>query len=62
MKKELATYFSILAWRYPWIEEPGGLQSTGSQKKSDMNEQLKDNKELEGYASLFGCAENWGKS
>ena len=62
MKKELATYFSILAWRYPWTEEPGGLQSTGSQKKSDMNEQLKDNKELEGYASLFGCAENWGKS
>jgi len=27
----LATLFSILAWRIPWTEEPGGLQSTGSQ-------------------------------
>ena len=28
----MATYSSILAWRIPWAEEPGGLQSTGSQK------------------------------
>ena len=28
----MATHPSILAWRIPWIEEPGGLQSTGSQK------------------------------
>ena len=27
----MATYSSILAWRSPWTEEPGGLQSTGSQ-------------------------------
>ena len=27
----LATHFSTLAWRIPWTEEPGGLQSTGSQ-------------------------------
>ena len=26
----MATHSSILAWRIPWIEEPGGLQSTGS--------------------------------
>ena len=26
------TYFSILAWRIPWTEEPGGLQSMGSQR------------------------------
>ena len=31
LKKELATHSSILAWRNPWTEEPGGLQSTGSQ-------------------------------
>ena len=30
--KEMATHSSILAWRIPWIEEPGGLQSTGSQR------------------------------
>ena len=26
-EKEMATYSSILAWRIPWAEEPGGLQS-----------------------------------
>ena len=29
---EMATHSSILAWRIPWMEEPGGLQSTGSQR------------------------------
>ena len=28
----MATYSSILAWRIPWTEEPGGLQSVGSQR------------------------------
>ena len=32
MKKEMATQSDILAWRIPWTEEPGGLQSTGSQR------------------------------
>ena len=27
LKKEMATHSSILAWRIPWTEEPGGLQS-----------------------------------
>ena len=30
--KEMATHSSILAWRIPWTEEPGGLQSMGSQR------------------------------
>ena len=30
--KEMAIHSSILAWRIPGIEEPGGLQSTGSQR------------------------------
>ena len=29
----MATYSSMLAWEIPWTEEPGGLQSTGSQKE-----------------------------
>ena len=29
--KEMATHSSIFAWRIPWIEEPGGLHSMGSQ-------------------------------
>ena len=30
LEKGMATYSSILAWRIPWTEEPGGLQSMGS--------------------------------
>ena len=32
LEKETATHSSILAWSIPWTEEPGGLQSTGSQR------------------------------
>ena len=32
LEKEMATHSSILAWRIPWTEEPGGLHSTGSQR------------------------------
>ena len=32
LEKEMATHSCILAWRNPWTEEPGGLQSMGSQK------------------------------
>ena len=35
LEKEMVVYSSILAWRIPWTEEPGGLQSMGSQE-SDM--------------------------
>ena len=33
----MATHSSILAWRIPWTEEPGGLQSVGSQKRQKNN-------------------------
>ena len=32
LEKSMATHSSILAWRIPWTEEPGGLQSMGSQR------------------------------
>ena len=32
LEKEVPTHSSILAWEIPWTEEPGGLQSMGSQK------------------------------
>ena len=32
LEKGMATHSSILAWRIPWKEEPGRLQSTGSQR------------------------------
>ena len=35
LEKEMATYFHILAWKIPWTEEPGGLQSMGLQRVGD---------------------------
>ena len=35
LEEEMATHSSILAWEIPWIEEPGGLQSMGSQRVGD---------------------------
>ena len=32
LEEEMATHSSILAWRIPWTEEPGRLQSEGSQR------------------------------
>ena len=32
LEKEMATHSSVLAWSIPWMEEPGGLQSMGSQR------------------------------
>ena len=37
LEKRMATYSSILAWRIPWKEDPGGLQSIGV-TESDMTE------------------------
>ena len=42
----MASHFSILVWRIPWTEEPGGLQSMGSQE-SDRTQRL--------TLSLFHC-------
>ena len=39
LEKEMATHSSVLAWKIPWMEEPGRLQSLGS-IESDMTEQF----------------------
>ena len=36
----MATHSSVLAWRIPWTEGPGGLQSTGSQRVRHEGKQL----------------------
>ena len=36
LEEEMATHSSILVWRIPWAEEPGGLQSTLHAEESDM--------------------------
>ena len=37
LEKEMATHSSIRAWRIPWTEEPGGLQSTGLQSRTRLS-------------------------
>ena len=34
LEKEMASHSSTLAWKIPWMEEPGGLQATGSQSRT----------------------------
>ena len=34
LEKGMVTHSSVLAWRFPWIEEPSGLQSMGSQESN----------------------------
>ena len=40
LEKGMATHFSILAWRIPWREEPGGLQSMDLQSGTTLSKQL----------------------
>ena len=37
LEKEMATHSSILAWEIPWTQEPGGLESTGSQSQTRLS-------------------------
>ena len=37
-EEEMATHSSVLAWRIPWTEEPGGLPSMGGRTESDTTE------------------------
>ena len=38
LEKGTATHSSILAWKIPWTEEPGRLQSTGSQSRKQLSD------------------------
>ena len=56
MEKEMATHSSVLAWRIPWTEEPGGLHSTESQRvrhdlatKQQSQQKKGNNKDYRGY-------------
>ena len=38
LEKAMAPHSSILAWKIPWMEEPDGLQSLGSQSRTQLND------------------------
>ena len=50
--KEMATHSSILAWEIPWTDEPGRLQSAGSQKIQTRLSDKKQNKKLKETKAL----------
>ena len=61
----MATHSSILAWRIPWTEKPGGLPTMGSQ--SDTNEQLAVSFSFVNYAAspspcltISETTDSWG--
>ena len=59
LEKEMETHSSILAWRIPWTEEPGGLQSMGSQRvgllwrEKHIQHCLQDNPTINFQEKLF---------
>ena len=59
LEKEMATHSSSLAWRIPLMEEPGGLQSTGSQRVG--HDWVSDLTEKHLYAQLLiaACTAQW---
>ena len=63
LQKEMATHSSIPAWEIPWTEQPGGLQSMGSQIETIKQPtpvflpgEFHEQRSLEGY-SPWGCKE-----
>ena len=59
LQKEMATHSSILAWRIPWMEEPGRLQSMGSQK---IGQDWETSLFLCIWATGFSVRTNWHDS
>ena len=71
LKKEMATHSSVLAWRIPGTQEPGGLPSMGSHSRTRLKQQqqqqqlccgLRKGKKRMVMKSLGGCCNNLGKS
>ena len=56
LEEEMTTYSSILAWRIPWTEEPGGLQSMGSQR---VRYNWATNTFIFTFRDIVGC-HKWG--
>ena len=56
LEEGMATHTSILAWRIPWTEEPGGLQSMGPQMSQTRLKQLSTAQHCEVGRHLFGLS------
>ena len=47
LEEEMATHSNVLDWKIPWTEEPGGLQSMGSQSRTGLSTHTHRNKHLQ---------------
>ena len=54
LQKEMATHSSVLPWEIPWTEEPGRMQSMGSQSQTDLATQ----NELDKHVIIFGSVQS----
>ena len=54
LEKEMATHFSTLAWKIPWMEEPGRLQPMGSQSRTRLSNFTMYSRGTTGWPSLEG--------
>ena len=60
LEKEMAAHSTILAWRIPWTEEPGGLQSMGSQRvEHDFITEDRDTDVKNGLVDIVGGSIRW---
>ena len=58
LDKEMATHPSILAWRIPWTEEPGGLQSMRSQSQTRLKRLSTAHNVTWGISNIFSYFHN----
>ena len=61
LEEGMTTHCSVPAWRIPWTEEPGGLQSMGSRKESDMTESMHTN-QLIINTDFWVCIDNYSNT
>ena len=60
LEKEMASHSSTLAWKIPWTEEPGGLQSTGHRRVRDDLVTKQQHVHLGVLLITLGLTEVWG--
>ena len=53
LEKGMETYSNIIVWRFPWTEEPGGLQSTGSQSQTRLSTNTQHTDTMLSYQHLY---------
>ena len=59
LEKGMAPHSGVLAWKVPWTEEPGGLQSTGSQRVGHTEQRFQQQRLVGSAISWQVCGKQW---